>query len=80
MVGIGTVVWFVFVAIVVVGILAILWWLIGYCERKMAEAGSPMPMVWAVVRVVFVVLCAFLAVSALMALLGYPLVDFGPRR
>lgn len=71
MVGIETVVWFVFVAVVVVAVLAILWWVIGYGEAKM-----PMPMAWSIVRIVFVVLCAFLAVAVLLALIGHPIVRF----
>ena len=71
MVDIGTIVWFVFVAIVVVGILALLWWVIGYCEANLPE-----PMAWRVVRVVFVVLCVFLAISVLMSLIGRPIVRF----
>lgn len=71
MVDIGTIIWFVFVAIVVIGILAVLWWLIGYCEQKL-----PMPMAWNVVRVVFVVLCCFLLIAMLMGLLGKPIVRF----
>lgn len=71
MIGIDQIVWFVFVAVVVVGILALLWWLIGYCEASM-----PMPMAWNVVRVVFVVLCVFLLVCVLLALIGRPIVRF----
>lgn len=71
MVSIGTIVAFVFGAIVVAAILALLWWLIGYCEAKM-----PMPMVWNIVRVAFVILCVFLAISVLLSLIGYPIVRF----
>lgn len=71
MIGIDTIVWFVFVSIIVIGILALLWWLIGYCEGKL-----PMPMAWNIVRVVFVVLCVFLLIGVLMGLLGHPIVRF----
>jgi hypothetical protein len=70
-VAIETIVWFVFVAIVTIGILAILWWLIGFCESKL-----PMPMAWNVVRVVFVVMCVFLLIAMLLGLLGHPIVRF----
>jgi hypothetical protein len=69
MVGIDTIICFVFVAIIVIGILALLWWLIGYCEQKL-----PMPMAWNIVRVVFVVLCVFLLIAILLGLLGHPVV------
>lgn len=35
MIGIDTIVWFVFTAIVLIGVLALLWWLIGFCESKL---------------------------------------------
>jgi hypothetical protein len=69
MVGIDQIVWFVFVAIIVVAILAMLWWVIGYAESKM-----PMPVAWNAVRLVFVLLVVFLGISVLMALIGHPLV------
>jgi hypothetical protein len=72
MVGIDTIVWFVFVAIIVIGVLAILWWLIGYCEMSF-----PLPLVWRVVRVIFVILVAFLAIAMLLSFIGHPLVRFG---
>ena len=77
MIGIDTIVWFVFVAIVAIAVLAILWWLIGY-----GEANLPMPMAWKIVRVAFVVMCAFLLIAVLLHLLGMPLVRFnlGGRR
>lgn len=71
MVSIDTIVWFVFVAIVVIAVLALLWWLIGYCEAKL-----PMPLAWTIVRVVFVVMCVFLLISILLAMLGHPIVRF----
>ena len=71
MVGIDTIVWFVFIAIVVVAILALLWWVIGYCETKM-----PMPMAWNIVRVAFVVLVVFLLIAILLGLIGHPIVRF----
>jgi hypothetical protein len=71
MIGIESIVSFVFIAIVIAGIMALLWFAIGY-----GEANMPMPMAWRVVRVVFVVLCIFLAVSILMTLIGHPIVRF----
>lgn len=70
MIGIETIVWFVFIAIMVIGVLAVLWWLIGYCEREFASPA------WRFVRVIFVILCAFLAISVLLSLSGHPLVKF----
>lgn len=69
MVDISTVVWFVFAAIVVVAILGLLWFAIGYAESKM-----PMPMAWNIVRVVFVLLVVFLLISVLLGMLGHPIV------
>ncbi len=69
MIGIETIVWFVFVAIVVVAILALCWFAIGY-----AESHLPMPMAWNIVRVVFVLLCVFLLIAVLLGLIGHPLV------
>ncbi len=69
MIGIETIVWFVFVAIVVVGILALLWFAIGFAESKL-----PMPMAWNIVRVVFVLLVVFLLIAVLLGLIGHPLV------
>lgn len=71
MVGIETIVWFVFGAIIVVGILALLWFAIGYAEAKM-----PMPMAWNIVRVVFVLLVVFLLIAVLLGMLGRPIVRF----
>ena len=71
MIGIEQIVWFVFVAIVVVAILALLWFAIGYAESKL-----PMPMAWNIVRLVFVLLCVFLLICVLLALIGRPLVRF----
>ena len=75
MIGIDQIVWFVFMTIIVIGILALLWWLIGYCESKL-----PMPMAWNIVRVVFVIMCVFLLIAILLGLLGHPLVRFGDER
>ncbi len=69
MIGIDTLVWFVFVTIIAVVVVGILWWLIVYCEQNF-----PAPMLWKVVRVVFVILCAFFAISILLALMGHPVV------
>ena len=69
MIGIETIVWFVFVAIVVVSILALLWYAINYAESKM-----PMPMAWNIVRVVFVLMCVFLLICVLLALIGKPII------
>lgn len=74
MVGIDAIVWFVFVAIVVVAILALLWWAIGYAESKL-----PMPLAWNIVRVVFVLLVVFLLVAVLMSMIGHPIVRFSPE-
>jgi hypothetical protein len=68
-VSITTIVWFVFVAIITVGILALLWYAIGYAESKL-----PMPMAWNIVRVVFVLLVIFLLISVLLGMLGHPIV------
>ena len=65
------VMWFVFGAIVVVAILALLWWVIVYCESKF-----PMQMAWNVVRVAFVVLVVFFLIAVLLAMIGYPIVRF----
>ena len=54
-----------------IGVLALLWWLIGYCE-----ANLPMPLAWKIVRVVFVVLCVFLLIAILLSLIGHPIVRF----
>lgn len=70
-VGIEQIVWFVFVAIIVVAVLALLWFAIGYAESKM-----PMLYAWNIVRVVFVLLVVFLLISVLLGLLGHPIVRF----
>lgn len=75
MIGIDTIVWFVFVAIVVVAILAALWFAIGYAETKM-----PMPVAWNIVRLVFVLMCVFLLIAVLLQLIGHPIVRFGAPR
>jgi hypothetical protein len=71
MVGIDQIVWFVFVAIIVVAVLGLLWWLIGSCEAKMP---GPFPMAWNVVRVIFVILVVFLLIAVLLSLIGHPVV------
>lgn len=69
MVGIDTIIWFVFFAIIVVVIAGLLWWVIGYCESNF-----PMPLAWKCVRVGFVVLCAFAAITFLLHFTGHPVV------
>lgn len=69
MIGIEQIVWFVFAAIIIVAVLALLWYAIGYAEVKL-----PMPMAWNIVRVVFVILVIFLGISLLLGLLGHPIV------
>lgn len=71
MIGIDQIVWFVFAAIIVVAILALLWFAIGYAEAKV-----PMPMAWNVVRVVFVLLVVFMLIAVLLAMIGHPIVRF----
>lgn len=71
MIGIDAIVWFVFVAIVIVAILALLWFAIDYAEKKM-----PMPMAWNIVRLIFVLLCVFLLIAVLLSLIGHPIVRF----
>ncbi len=68
-IGIEQIVLFVFVAIVVVAILALLWYAIGYAESRL-----PMPMAWNIVRLVFVLLVVFLLISVLLGLLGHPII------
>lgn len=34
MIGIDSIVWFVFASIIIIAILSALWWLISYCEGK----------------------------------------------
>lgn len=72
MIGIETIVYFVFGAIIVVAILALLWWVIGYCEKKFPEPA----IAWTIVRVAFVVLVVFMLIAALLGLLGHPVVRF----
>ena len=68
-IGVDTIIWFTFVAIVIVIILALLWYAIGYAESK-----CPMGMAWNLVRVIFVLLCVFLAITILLSLIGHPIV------
>ncbi len=69
-VGIETIVYFVFGAIIIVAILGLLWWLIGYCEGKFPG----LPLAWTILRVAFVILVVFLLISILLGLLGHPIV------
>lgn len=71
-VGIETIVYFVFGAIIVVAILGLLWYAIGYAEAKFPSV----PMAWNIVRVAFVLLVIFLLICVLLSLLGKPLVRF----
>lgn len=72
MIGVDSIVWFVFVSIIVIAVLSILWWVIGYCESKFPN----IPMAWNVVRVIFVLMCAFLLIAVLLSLIGHPIVRF----
>ncbi len=72
MVTIDTIVWFVFAAIIVVAILGLLWFAIGYCEKKIPAP----PLAWTIVRVVFVLLCVFMLVAILLGMIGHPIVRF----
>ena len=69
MVGIDTIVWFVFTAIVVITVL-----LLDSVCAAMVESKLPMPMAWNIVRVVFVVLVVFLLIAILLGMLGHPIV------
>jgi len=75
MIGIEDIVLFVFIAIVIVAILALLWYAIGYAESKM-----PMPMAWNIVRVVFVLLVVFLLIAVLLGLIGHPIIRVWPNQ
>jgi hypothetical protein len=74
---IESLVWFVFGAIILVAVVALLWFAINY-----AESNFPAPMAWKIVRVAFVLLLVFVLICILLGLLGHPLIDFGggPRR
>ncbi len=69
-VSIETIVYFVFGAIIIVAILGLLWWLIGYYEAKFPS----IPMAWSIVRGVFVFLVVFLLIAILLGVLGHPIV------
>ena len=69
-VSIEGLVWFVFVAIIVVAILGLLWYAIGYAESKFPQV----PMAWNILRVVFVLLVVFFLICVLLAMIGHPIV------
>ncbi len=66
MITIEQLVWFVFMAIVVGGIVALLWFAITYAESKL---GGP-PMFWNILKLIFVLLLIFLLINILLGLLG----------
>jgi hypothetical protein len=74
MIGIDTIV-YVIVGLLVGGlILALLWWLVNYCEQQFPGA----PLLFKVIRIVFVILVVLLLISILLHLIGVPLIRFGP--
>ncbi len=73
----ATLVWFVLILIVGVCVAGLLWWLIGYVERQMTEAGAVPPKAFKIVRVIFVVLLVLFMIGLLLNLVGVPLQ--GPR-
>lgn len=69
----------IIVALLVFGlVLGLLWWLVGYFERKANQVQPPLiPVIWfVVVRGVFVVLIVLLLISILLSLIGHPIVRF----
>lgn len=76
MVDILDIVKFVFIAIIGIIILGLLWYAIGYGESKFPQWS----VAWNLLRVLFVLLVIFLLIAVLLALIGYPVVRFGPAR
>lgn len=72
MIGIDQVIWFVFVAIILVAVLGLLWFAIGYAESMIS-----MPMAWNIVRLVFVLLVVFMLIAILLGMIGHPIVRIG---
>ncbi len=75
MIGFDTIVYVVITMLLGGMVLGLLWWLIGYCERKFPSV----PRAFDVIRIVFVIMVVLLLISLLMHLMGYPLVRFGPE-
>ncbi len=71
MIDLMTIVYFVFGAIIVVAILALLWFAIGYAQKSFPSAP---PMAWTIVRLIFVLLCVFFLICFLLGLLGHPII------
>ncbi len=72
MIGIGDLV-YVIVGLLVGGlILALLWWLVTYCEAQFPG----FPLLFKFIRIVFVILVVLLLISILLGMLGYPVIRF----
>mgnify|MGYP001594444506 CR=1 FL=1 len=65
--GLVGVIVFLLIAALVLGLL---WWLIGYVESQ----GLGPPVIFKVIRVIFVILIVLLCIGALMQLAGHPIV------
>ncbi len=63
MVSLSGIVLIVVYLLVAAGVLGLLWFLIGFCERNL---GGP-PQVYAVIRVIFVVLVVLLLIGLLLS-------------
>lgn len=70
MIGIDTLVTVIVYLLIGGLILGLLWWLITYVEAQ----GIGPPILFKIIRVVFVILVVLVLISVLMSLIGHPLV------
>ncbi len=72
MIGLDTIVYAVVFLLVGGLILGLCWWLITYIEAQ----GLGPPIMFKVIRIVFIVLVVLLLISILLSFLGHPIVRF----
>lgn len=72
MIGLDTLVYLVILLIVGALVIGLCWWLILYVESQ----GLGPPVLFKIVRVVFVILVVLFLISVLLGMVGHPVVRF----
>jgi hypothetical protein len=73
-IGLGSLVSIIVYLLIGALVLGLLWYLINYCESQFPGA----PMVFKVIRIIFIILVVLLLINLLLTFAGNPLVRWGP--
>jgi hypothetical protein len=73
-IGLADLVWYVIYLLIAAVIIGLLWFLINYIEKQFTDPGFPV--MFKVIRVIFVVLVVLFAIGLLLSFAGFPIVRF----